>query len=115
MAVRAMTRNFGMSPKKVRRYLALIRGKRVNEAVATLMFMPSPAAVAVRKTLQSAVANAENNHLLDAADLKVTRAYADDGLKLPRMRPQARGRGAPVIRRFCHISVIVEEATLGGT
>lgn len=108
MAVRAISKNFGMSPKKVRRYISLIRGKRVAEAVASLTFMPSPAAVAVRKTLQSAVANAENNHLLDAADLRVVAAYADDGLKLRRMRPQARGRGAPVIRRSCHISVVVE-------
>ena len=115
MAARAVTRNFGMSPKKVRRYLALIRGKRVSEAVATLTFMPSPAAVAVKKTLQSAVANAENNHLVDSADLRVIDAHADDGLKLPRSRAQARGRGAPVVRRSCHISVVVEEATGRGT
>ena len=104
-----------MSPKKVRRYLDLIRGKRVAQASAMLQFMPSPAAQAVRKTLQSAVANAENNHMMDAANLKVLKAYADDALKIRRSRPQARGRISRVTRRSCHISVIVEETRPRGT
>lgn len=104
-----------MSPKKVRRYLELIRGKRVADAAAVLQFMPSPAADAVRKTLQSAVANAENNHLLDAANLRVAAAYADDGARTKRFRPQARGRMNPILRRSCHIAVVLEEVASRGT
>jgi large subunit ribosomal protein L22 len=103
-----------MSPKKVRRYLALVRGKRAQEAVAALQFMPSPAAVAVRKLIQSAMANAENNHNMDPLDLKVTKAFANDGLKLPRFRPQSRGRISPLIHRFCHISVELDQEARRG-
>ena len=113
--VKAYVKNFGMSPKKVRRYIDLIRGKRVNEAVAMLQFMPSPAALAVRKAVQSAVANTENNHNMDGTDLKVLAAYADDAVKIKRFRPQSRGRMNPVIRRFCHISVVVGEAQANGS
>ncbi|MSP78351.1 MAG: 50S ribosomal protein L22 [Dehalococcoidia bacterium] len=112
--IKAYVKNFGMSPKKVRRYVDLIRGKRVKEAVAMLQFMPSPAATAVRKAVQSAVANAENNQNMDATDLKVVTAFADDALKISRFRPQSRGRTSPVIRRFCHITVVVGEANTNG-
>ncbi|MBI2935232.1 MAG: 50S ribosomal protein L22 [Chloroflexi bacterium] len=115
MPVKAVHRNFGTSPKKVRRVLGLIRGKPVREALAMLRFMPSPTAAAVRKTMQSAIANAENNHLMAAEDLRVIAAYADDGPRLKRFRPQARGRISPVLRRSCHISIIVEEASEGGS
>ncbi|MBI4337278.1 MAG: 50S ribosomal protein L22 [Chloroflexi bacterium] len=115
MAVRAVTRNFGMSPKKVRRVLGLIRGKPVKDALATLRFIPSPAAKAVAKTLQSAVANAENNQMMAADELRVVAVYADDGLKLKRFRPQSRGRSSPILRRSSHITVVVdEEGSEGG-
>lgn len=109
MAVSAITRNFGMSPKKVRRVLDLIRGKKAEQALATLRFMPSPAAEAVAKTLKSAMANAENNNMLAPEDLKVLGAYADDGPRLRRFRPQSRGRINRIVRRFSHITVSVGE------
>ena len=108
MAVKAITRNFGMSPKKVRRYLGLIRGKPVEEAVASLQFIPSPAAKAVIATVRSAAANAENNNLLTPDELKVVAAFADDGPRLRRFRPQSRGRVSIIRRRFCHITVLVD-------
>ena len=109
VAVRALTRNFGMSPKKVRRVLGLIRGKRADDALAILRFMPSPAAEAVSKTLRSAVANAENNNLMVVADLKVVAAFADDAPVLKRFRTKARGRISPIKRRSCHITIAVDE------
>ena len=112
--VKAFVKNYGQSPKKVRQYIDLIRGKRVSEAVAILQFLPSPAALAVRKAVQSAVASAENNFNMDAVDLKVVAAYADDAIKMSRYRPQSRGRSSPVIRRFSHITVVVGEANANG-
>ena len=113
MAVNAITRNFGMSPKKVRRVLGLIRGKKAGQALAILKFMPSPSAEAVAKTLKSAVANAENNNMMVVDDLKVVEAYANDGPRLRRFRPQSRGRVNRIVRRFCHITVSVDEEVLG--
>ena len=113
MAVNAITRNFGMSPKKVRRVLGLIRGKRAGQALAILRFMPSPVAEAVAKTLKSAMANAENNNMMVVEDLKVVEAYANDGPRLRRFRPQSRGRVSRIIRRFCHITVSVDEEVPG--
>ena len=109
MAVRAVHRNFGMSPKKVRRVLALVRDKKVDQAIAAIQFIPSPAAKAVVKVIRSAVANAENNAFLTPEDLKVVAAYADDGARLKRFRPKSRGRISPQIRRSCHITIAVDE------
>jgi len=109
MAVRSMCRNYGQSPKKVRRVLGLVRGKPVGEALAALQFLPSPAAQAVSKTLRSAIANAENNHMMAAEDLRIVKATADDGPRLKRFRPQARGRTSPIIRRLSHITIEVDE------
>jgi large subunit ribosomal protein L22 len=115
VAVRALTRNFGMSAKKVRRVLWLIRGKRADDALGVLRLMPSPAAEAVAKTLRSAVANAETNNFMAADDLKVVAAFANDAPMLKRFRPKARGRISPIKRRSCHITVEVEEeASEGG-
>jgi large subunit ribosomal protein L22 len=98
-----------MSPKKVRRVLGLIRGKKAQEAIAILRLMPSPVAEAVAGTVASAVANAENNQMMAAEDLRVVAAYADDGPRLQRHRPKARGRISPWKRRSCHITIAVEE------
>jgi large subunit ribosomal protein L22 len=114
MAVRAVTKAYGQSPKKVRRVLALIRGKKVPEAQAILRFIPSPSARAVLKTLTSAVANAEHNALLSPEALRVVAAYADDGPRLKRARPQARGRINPILKRTCHITIVVDEEGEGG-
>ena len=114
MAVRAQTRGFGMSAKKVRRVLGLVRGKRADEALAVLRFMPSPAAEAVAKTVRSAVANAENNNMMAVEDLRIVAAYADDGPQVKRFRPQSRGRISPIKRRSCHITIAVDEEGIQG-
>ncbi|GBD10971.1 50S ribosomal protein L22 [bacterium HR23] len=109
MPVRAVTRNYGQSPKKVRRVLGLIRGKKVSEAQAILRFLPSPSAKAVLKTLESAIANAEHNQMMVPDALRIVSAYADDGPRLKRARPQARGRISPILKRTCHITIVVDE------
>lgn len=109
MAVRSLCRNYDQSPKKVRRLLDLVRGKPVREALAALQFQPSPAAQAISKALRSAIANAENNHMMAAEDLRVVKAAADDGPRLKRFRPQSRGRASPIIRRLSHITIEVDE------
>ena len=113
MAVKAVHRNFGMSPQKVRRVLGLVRGKPVAEAIAAIQFIPSPAARAVVKVIKSAVANAENNDLMMADSLRVVAAYADDAPRLKRFRPKSRGRISPIIRRNCHITIAVDEEGQG--
>lgn len=95
------------SPYKVRAVLDQIRGKSYVEAVEILAFSERDAAVPVRKVVDSAVANAEHNDGLDAAELYVSACYADEGPTLKRWRPRARGRATRIRKRSCHITVIV--------
>lgn len=112
MRVRAISKDVGISPQKVRFVIDAVRGKSVQEAMAMLRFIPTPAARAIAKTIKSAAANAENNYQLLPADLKLVAIFAEKGHVAKRFRPQARGRVAPILRRSCHIRVIVagEEA-----
>ena len=98
-----------MSPQKVRRVLGMVRGKRVDLALDALQFVPSPTAAAVSKVIRSAVANAENNQFMTSETLKVVKAYADDAPRLKRFRPQSRGRISPILRRSCHITIVVDQ------
>lgn len=109
MEVRAIARRVGISAQKVRRYVDLVRGKKVEEALSLLQFYVSPAAKAVAKVIKSAAANAENNYEIPIKDLRIKRIYADEGPRLKRYRPQARGRISPILKRSSHITVIVEE------
>jgi len=88
-----------------------VRGKRVDEAMAILRFMPTPHARLVAKAVRSAAANAENNYNMDPRNLRVTRAFAGDGERLRRMRPRARGRGDVIHRRRTNITIVVEEGS----
>ena len=108
MEVKAITRNYGQSSKKVRRILDLVRGKSIAGALAALQFHPSPAAEAVSKTIRSAAANAENNYMLIGENLKISAVFADDGPFLKRMRPQSRGRVSPIKKRTSHITVVLD-------
>ncbi len=112
MRVRAISKDVGISPQKVRFVIDAVRGKSINEAMSMLRFMPTPAARALSKTIKSAAANAENNYQLLPADLKLVGMFANKGHVAKRFRPQARGRVAPILRNSCHIHVIVaaEEA-----
>lgn len=82
----------------------------MDEALALLKFLPTPAAHSVAKVVKSAAANAENNYQMSPSDLKIVRTFADEGRTLKRFRPQARGRVSPILKRSSHITVVVEEA-----
>ncbi len=107
--VRAFARAAPVAPKKMRIILNEVRGKRVDEAMALLRFMPTPHARLVAKAVRSAAANAENNYNMEPRNLRVTRAYATDGERLRRMSPRARGRGDMIHRRRTNITIVVEE------
>jgi len=104
-----MARHVRISPYKVRQVLSLIKGKDVDEAQTILRLTPRRSSEIVVKVLKSAVANAENNLGLDASDLYVSRAYADEGVTLKRIRPRARGMADRIRRRTSHINIVVAE------
>jgi large subunit ribosomal protein L22 len=109
MEAKAIARYVRFGPRKVMRFTDLIRGKSVDEAKAVLAVMSSPAAKALDKVIDSAVANAENNHNMDTEGLSISRATVDGSLKMPRLRPRARGRADRYIKRTCHITVVVSD------
>ena len=98
-----------VSPRKVRLVLDTIRGKKLYDALTILSFLPTPSAQVVAKVVRSAAANAENNYQMMPSQLKIVEAFADEGRRLRRFRPSARGRVSPYRRRFSHITVIVKE------
>jgi large subunit ribosomal protein L22 len=97
------------SPYKVRRVLDLVRGMPVEDARDVLAFTNRRAADTIRKVLDSAVANAEHNYALDAEELFVDEAFADEGPTLKRWRPRARGRATRINKRTSHITIIVSD------
>ena len=109
MKVTAHNRFIRQSPYKVRRVLDLVRGLPVEEAEHVLRLTNRGPAKTIAKTLQSAVANAEHNHALDAEDLVVAEAYADEGPTLKRWRPRARGRATRINKRTSHITIVVSD------
>ena len=104
----AVARHIRMSSYKVRRALALIRGKSVNEAAAILEYATIVSAEPVRKVLLSAAANAEHNFSMDRGDLIVAEAFADQGPTLKRMNPVSKGRAHSILKRTSHITVILD-------
>ena len=109
MRVRALAKEVGVSPRKVRLVINLVKDMKVEEALGRLRFVPTPAARAVAKVVKSAAANAENNYQMTPADLRIVDIYANEARLLKRSRPQARGRVAPILKRASHITVVVEE------
>lgn len=107
--VRATAKYVRVSPRKARQVVDLIRGKSTQEADAILMLTPRGAAPLVRKVLKSAVANAENNHDLDADALWVVNAWVNEGPTLKRFTPRAMGRATRIRKRTSHITVCVDE------
>ena len=106
---RAVTKLLRVSPQKLNLLAQLIRGKKVDRALADLTFSRKRIAKDVKKTLQSAIANAENNHDLNVDALVVSEAYVGKKLVMKRMRPRARGRGAAILKPFAQITVIVRQ------
>jgi large subunit ribosomal protein L22 len=111
MGARAQARYVRVTPMKARRVVDLIRGMKADEAAAVLRFTPQAAAEPVRKVLESAMANAENNDGLATDDLYVAAAYVDEGPTMKRFRPRAQGRAYRINKRTSHITVVVEERT----
>jgi len=109
MNARAQAKHIRQSPYKVRRVLDLVRGLPVDEARVVLEFTNRKAAGTVIKVLDSAVANAEHNFALDADELFVAEAYADEGPTLKRWRPRARGRATKIRKRTSHVTIVVAE------
>ncbi len=105
----ATSRLVGISTVNLRRVANLVRGKQVDEAVTTLKFLPSTAAVAMGKLIESAAANAQNNDLKERANLMVVKITADKGPRVKRFRPKARGRAGAFNRPTSHIKVTVDE------
>jgi large subunit ribosomal protein L22 len=105
---RAVARYVHMSPTKVRRVVALIKDRPVQEALDILRFTPQAAAEPLYKVVASAAANAENNLDLDPDTLVVAAAFADEGPTLKRIRPRAQGRAYRIRKRTSHITVEVE-------
>ena len=97
------------SPQKARLVLDMIRGKKVEDALAMLTFSNKKAAQFAKQALQSAVANAENNHQLNVDKLVVSAAFADKAMVMKRWHARARGRIASIKKPTCHMTVVVSE------
>ncbi len=105
----AKIRMLRTSPQKLNLVAGLIRGKKVEKAMADLTFSKKRIAQDVRKCLQSAIANAENNHNLDVDELVVAEAYVGKNLVMKRGRPRARGRFGRIIKPFSEITIKVRQ------
>ena len=105
----AVVRNLRISPQKLNLVASMIRGMDANKALAALSFSRRRIANDVKKALQSAVANAENNHSLDVDRLYVKEAHVGKGLVMKRFRARARGRGSRILKPYSHLTIIVSE------
>ncbi|MEC8727299.1 MAG: 50S ribosomal protein L22 [Candidatus Puniceispirillales bacterium] len=106
---KAMLRNLRVSPQKLNEVASMIRGMTASKALAALSFSRRRIAGDVKKTLQSAISNAENNHSLDVDRLIVREAYVGKGLVMKRFHARARGRGARILKPFSHLTIVVAE------
>jgi large subunit ribosomal protein L22 len=106
---KAISRMLRVCPQKLGLVAGLIRGKKVASALADLQFSRKRIARDVKKCLESAIANAENNHQLDVDDLVVAEAHVGKAFVIKRFNPRARGRVAPVMRPFSNLTIVVRE------
>jgi large subunit ribosomal protein L22 len=109
MKVRAVAKDVGISPQKVRLVIDMVRGKKLDEALTILSFLPTPTAKAVAKVIKSAAADAENNFQMSPSELRIAEIFAGQGHTLKRFRPQSRGRISPILKRSSNITVFVTE------
>jgi large subunit ribosomal protein L22 len=109
MEIKAISKNTGISARKIRPIIDLVRGKKVEEALNILKYVPTPNALPVLKVIKSAAANAENNHQLSITDLKISGIFADEATTMKRFRARSRGMASPILKRSSHITVIVSE------
>src|SRR6186713_255056 len=106
---KAVSRVIRVSPQKLNLVAQLIRGKKVGIALADLEFSRKRIALDVRKCLESAIANAENNHDLEVDDLVVAQAFVGKALVMKRFHARARGRGARIMKPFSNLTIVVRE------
>src|SRR6202165_2819409 len=106
---KAVTRMLRVSPQKLNLVAQLIRGKKVASALADLEFSQKRIAKDVRKCLESAIANAENNHDLDVDDLVVAEAHVGKALVIKRFHPRGRGRMGRIFKPFAHLTIVVRQ------
>jgi|TARA_R110002072_G_scaffold1533_1_gene12714 large subunit ribosomal protein L22 len=110
MEVAARLKGAQISAQKVRLVADQVRGLRVEEALNVLEFSPKKAAHLVKKLLDSAIANAENNEGADVDELKVSSIFVDEGMTMKRLRPRAKGRADRILKRSCHITIKVADS-----
>ncbi|WP_061936378.1 50S ribosomal protein L22 [Aureimonas sp. AU22] len=106
---KAVARTIRVSPQKLNLVAQLIRGKKVDRALADLTFSRKRIAETVKKTLESAIANAENNHDLDVDTLVVAEAFVGKSITMKRFHARGRGRASRVEKPFSHLTIIVRE------
>ena len=109
MEVGARLKGARISAQKARLVADQVRGKPVEEALSLLEFSNKKAAHIVKKVLDSAIANAENNEGADVDELKVSTVFVDEGMTMKRLRPRAKGRADRILKRSCHITVKVAD------
>lgn len=107
MNVKAIAKQIPITPRKTRLVVDLIRGKNIKKAQAILMFTPKSASPIVLKLLKSAIANATNNFSLDEKNLYVKEIFVNEGLRLTRLFPRAKGRADRIKKRTSHITIVV--------
>jgi len=107
--VKSINRNVRSSPRKVNLLLKNIRGKKVDIAIRDLSFARQRVALDIKKTVQAAVANAENNNQYDIDNLYVEEAYVGKSIVLKRFRARAKGRAAPIKKPFSNVTIILSE------
>ncbi|MEE4280118.1 MAG: 50S ribosomal protein L22 [Halieaceae bacterium] len=109
MEVAARLKGARISAQKARLVADQVRGKPVEEALSVLEYSNKKAAHIVRKVLNSAIANAENNEGADVDELKVSSIFVDEGMTMKRIQPRAKGRADRIFKRTCHITVKVAD------
>lgn len=109
MEVSSLTKFARVSPKKANEVARVLRGRPADEALELLRFIPRKSARLLYKTLHSAIANAENNHNLNASDLRIKRAVANEGPAFRRFKPAARGSAKPIRKRTTHLYILLSD------
>lgn len=109
MQVSATARRLGISPQKARLVVDQVRGKQVSAALDILNFSNRKGAELVRKVLESAIANAENNEGADIDELTVSEVFVNEGMTMKRIKPRAKGRADRILKRSSHITVTVTD------
>ena len=109
MQAKAIARTVGVTPRKARLVVDLVRGKTVTEALEILSILNKSAVTPVTKVLKSAVANATNNFNMEESALYIKEAYVDDAIRMRRFLPRAKGSASGLVKRTCHITIVVAD------